>query len=99
MRYMLILLLAAAVANATEVSWSRFKGKVKATNGKTSMVTIQNGEGDLIALKVDADVRVLRGKDDVKLGDLSIDDKVTLVYEPKAPAPKDDEPPVGGVYK
>lgn len=92
-------LLLFVLGHCSEVQWSRFKGKVKGINGKTSLITIQNGEGDLITVKVDDDVEILDGKDAKHLRDLSIDDKVTLVYSPKAPTPKDvDEPAGGGIY-
>ena len=95
-----VVALTVAVLAHGDVQWSRFKGKVKAVNGKAATVTIQNAEGDLVTVKVDSDVEVLRGKDQVKLGDVAIDDKVTLVYSPKAPPPKesDEEPALGGVY-
>lgn len=82
-----------------DVQWSRLRGKVKGVNGKTSYVTIQNREGDLLTVKVDDDVEIVSGKNVVKLKDLEIDDKVTLVYLPKAPIPHDPElPQEGGVY-
>jgi hypothetical protein len=86
-------------AFGSEVQWSRFRGRVKGINAKTSTLTIQNGEGDLITVKVDQDVQLEHGKEQAKLTDLSIDDKVTMLYLPKAPVPKEDEPPPGGVYK
>ena len=87
-------------ALATDVQWSRFRGTVKSINGKTSSLTIQNKEGDLFTIKVDEDVEIVSGKEVKKLRDIAIDDKVVLVYMPKAPAPKDpDEPESGGVYK
>jgi hypothetical protein len=97
--YIAIVLIVSAIAEA-DVQWSRFRGKVKGINGKAGTVTIQNAEGDLITIKVDADVQIERGKEMAKLNDLTIDDKVTLLYLPKAPPLKDpDEPPAGGVYK
>lgn len=93
----LITLLLSHVAYG-DVSWTRFRGKVKAINYKTSTITLDSG-GDLVTIKVDDDVNILSGKTAVKLSDVGIDDKVTLIYAPKAPAPKDpDEPSPGGVY-
>jgi hypothetical protein len=89
----------ALFAGAADVNWSRFRGKVKAINGKASTVTIQNAEGDLVTVKVDDDVSIVSGKQVKALGDLAIDEKVVLVYFPKAPAPKEpEETPEGGVY-
>jgi hypothetical protein len=88
-----------AVASAT-VQWSRFKGTVKSVNGKTSTVTIQNREGDLLTVAITEDVQIFVGKEVKQLREVSIDEKVTLVYSPKAPIPKDpDEPTDGEVYK
>lgn len=40
------------------------------------------------------------GKDSVpKFSDLKLGDKVTLLYNPKAAAPKDTDQPVNGIYK
>lgn len=52
------------------------------------------------AVKINDDVAILSGKDVVKIGSVTIDDKVTLLYAPKAPPQKDpDAPPPGGVYQ
>ena len=84
----------------SDVLWSRFKGTVKAINGKTSTVTIQNGEGDLITVKVDNDVILGRGKEEIKLSDVKIDDKLILIFVPKAPQSKDPDQPIDGeTYK
>lgn len=82
-----------------DMQWSRLKGKVKGINGKASTITIQNAEGDLFTVKVDADVEIVVGKEVRALRDVSIDDKVTLVNIPLPPVQKgDDEPADGGVY-
>jgi hypothetical protein len=83
----------------SDVLWSRFKGTVKAINGKTAMVTIQNAEGDLITVKVDADVILGRGKEEIKLSDLKIDDKLILLFVPKAIVKEADQPAEGETYK
>ena len=99
MKQIALLLLLASFSSASNVEWTRFKGKVKATNGKTQSITIQNAEQDLITIKVDLDVQIIKDKEEVNLREVQIDDKVTLLYQPKAPAPKDpDEPEPGGVY-
>lgn len=76
---------------SADVQWSRLSGKVKAINGKTSQVTIQNKEGDLLTVKVDQDVMIARDKETVAFKDVAMDDKITLLYMPKAPAPKEDD--------
>lgn len=88
-------------ASATDVQWTRLRGKVKSLNAKTQTLTIEDSAGDLLTLHIDADVDVLAGKDPIqKFADLKLDDKVTLLYNPKPPTPKDsDEPAAGGVYK
>jgi len=93
-----VAVLIGAVAVQADVLWSRFKGQVKGVNGKTSLLTIQNKEGDLLTVKIDSDVLVMKGKDEIKLKDVSIDDQVTLLYLPRAPVDS-DEPAEGGVYK
>lgn len=99
MRVLLALMVLASAVFAADVVWTRFTGKVKSVNQKTSMLTIQNADGDLIGFKVDGDVWISSGKEQVKLADLKIDDKVTLLYQPKADQVKDsDQPPEGGVY-
>jgi hypothetical protein len=95
----LVLVLAATVCRASEVQWTRFRGKVKAVNYKTSTLTLDSG-GDLVTVKLDDDVMILEGKEAVQPSGVLIDDKVTLIYAPKAAAPKDpDAPPPGGVYQ
>jgi hypothetical protein len=101
MKYLVVavILAVSAVSHASNVEWTRFKGKVKNVNGKASTVTIQNGEGDLVTIKVTEDVTILSGRDVVGLGKVRIDDKVTLLYEPRAPEAKDaEEPEPGGFY-
>lgn len=98
-RLILLVVLAATAARASDVQWTRFRGKVKAVNYKISSVTLQSN-GDLVTVKVDDDVTIYEGKEAVKLTGVLIDDKVTLIYAPRAPAPKDpEEPQQGGVYK
>jgi len=84
---------------ASDVQWTRFRGQVKAVNYKTATLTLESN-GDLVTVKIDDDVTILRGKEAIdKISGVLIDDKVTLIYAPKAPASKDpDEPPPGGVY-
>lgn len=83
---------------AADVQWNRFRGKVKSVNYRLSTLTLDSA-GDVITVKIDDDVTVLSGRDTVKLEDVKIDDKVTLLYAPKAPPKKDPEaPPLGGVY-
>lgn len=98
--YIALILMLTSVANATEIQWSRLRGKVKATNAKTQTLTIEDSAGDLLSLHIDAEVDVLDGKDPVaKFADLRLDEKVTLLYNPKPVAPKEvDEPALGGVY-
>lgn len=86
------------VVSGADVSWTRFKGKVKAIDQKASKITIQNAEGDLIGIKVDPDVSITCGKEVRTLKDVAIDEKVTLMFLPKVAVPQDDEP-VSGVYK
>lgn len=89
----------APLLHASEVQWSRFKGRVKSINAKTLMLTIQNSEGDLVSVKTDPDVEIYRGRELKAIGELAIDDKVVLVYAPKPSIPGlADEPPPGGVY-
>ena len=102
MRTLLLLILTSitSAAVAADVSWTRFKGKVKAIDQKASRITIQNGEGDLIGVKVDEDVSIVTGKEKRALKEIEIDDKIVLYYLPKAPVPKDpEEPAPGDVYK
>jgi hypothetical protein len=74
-----------SVALATEVSWTRFKGTVKALNYKTGQITVQNAEGDLISLKVDKDIKIVKNKGEIFLESVNLDDKVTLLYLPSNP--------------
>jgi hypothetical protein len=98
MRVLIVLLIAVAV-QASEVEWNRLKGTLKAINHKTGVVSLQDKDGDLLKLKLDGDVTIVRGKDEVKATDLRIDDKVTLLYNPKAqPVADPDEPTMGSVY-
>jgi hypothetical protein len=76
---------------SADVQWSRLNGTVKGINGKRSEITVQNKEGDLLTITVTDDVSIVRKKDVVKLKDVAIDDRVTLVNIPKAPAPKEGE--------
>jgi len=98
---LLVILACAAALQASEIQWTRLKGTVKAANSKTQMLTIADPQGDLLSLHIDGDIDVMAGKDAVgKLSDLKLGDKVTLLYNPKAPAPKDaEEPPAGSVYQ
>lgn len=106
MRLLLTAVLLAASVYA-DVQWSRFNGRVKGINGKTQYLTIQNKEGDNLTVKITEDVLIIRGEKKNReelghkdLGKLRLDDHVTLLNMPKAPAPKDpDEPAEGGVYK
>lgn len=97
----LVLLICAGITlHASEIQWTRMKGTVKASNAKTQMLTLQNQEGDLFSIHIDGDIDVVAGKDTIgKLSDLKLGDKVTLLYNPKAAAPKDADQPVDGVYK
>jgi len=99
----ILMVLAAIVIGSTvvlaEVSWTRLNGKVKGINGKTSQITIQNKEDDLLTVKVDSDVTIIRDKAQVTLKDITIDDKVTLMYLPRPATQKDaEEPPEGSIY-
>ena len=99
LKFAAIALLLTGGVYASDVTWTRFKGKVKAVNQKASTVTIQNGENDLITVKVNDDVTILSGKDAVGLAAVNMDDKITLVYSPRGPEPRDpEEPAPGGVY-
>jgi len=91
-------LLIGSTAALADVQWTRLSGKVKGINGRTSQITIQNKEDDLLTVKVDSDVTIIRDKAQIALKDISIDDKVTLMYLPKAITKDPDEPPEGGVY-
>jgi len=94
-----ILCIGCISAMASEVAWSRFRGKVKKIDGKKLELTIQNKEGDDVTVKIDGDVLIVKGKDDVKLAAVQLDDQVTLMWMPKAPVPKEqDEAPVGSPY-
>jgi hypothetical protein len=97
MRGLLLVVLMATVAAGADVEWTRFKGKVKNVNQKASTLTIQNGEGDLITVKITGDVQIIDGKEFVPIGQVAMDQKVTLVYAPKPPTPKEDEAE-GSVY-
>jgi hypothetical protein len=98
MKKLAIVLLLATVANASDVSWTRFRGKVKTVNYRASTMTIESN-GDLVTIKVDDDVTILAGKEKQPLSAIGIDDKVTLLYAPKAAERKDsDEPAPGSVY-
>jgi hypothetical protein len=90
MRTALLVLFLAGLVQASDVEWTRFKGKVKNVNQKASKVTIQNGEGDLITVKVSGDVQIMDGKDVIPLGQVGMDSKVTLIYAPKPDAPKEE---------
>lgn len=92
-------LMFASAAFGSEISWSRFKGTVKAIDYKASTLTIQNSEGDLVGIKVNGDVTIRQGKDDVPLSKVQIDDKVTLFFAPKAAEVKgpDDTPDANGI--
>ncbi len=97
-RVILLLVLAGALTKASDVQWTRFRGKVKAVNYRASTLTLDSG-GDLITVKIDDDVTIFSGKDPVQLNSVLIDNKVTLIYAPKALPPHEaDEPPQGGVY-
>jgi Cu/Ag efflux protein CusF len=87
-----LLAVAVAAVCAQEVQWTRFRGVVKGLDLKANRVTIQNGERDLVTIQVTDDVKVQRGKDDVKLGDIRLDDKVVLVHIPtdKPKEPKEE---------
>lgn len=86
-------------AHAADVAWSRFRGTIKAVNHKTGVVTLQNKDGDVFNIKVDADVTVVVGKEERAFKDVRIDDKVTLLYAPKVPLPKEaDDPDASDVY-
>src|SRR3954470_13131631 len=96
----LVAVILGSVSLEADIQWSRLNGRVKGINGKTQQVTIQNREGDLLTVKIDPDVLIVRDKQEIHLKDVSMDEKVTLLYIPKAPEPKDtEEPPEGGVYK
>ena len=100
MKLLLILTLLSGTLSASEIQWTRFRGKVKAINYKTQDLMLQNNEGDMISLKVTDDVAIFDGKEVKKLGEVSIDEKVSLLYAPKPVLPKDSEEPApGGVYK
>ena len=76
-------LVAAAVACAAGVQWTRFTGTVKAINLKTASVTLQLKGGDLVTVPVDYQVKI-KEKGDIfrELKDLQLDDKVTLTLVP-----------------
>ena len=97
--YMAALLLATSAAFASEVQWTRFRGKVKSVNYRTQEITLQNAEGDLIGVKVTEDVAIFDGKEIRKLSDVAVDEKVSLLFAPKPLPPKEpDEPAPGGTY-
>ena len=101
MRILIVLtvLVIGSVVVLAEVTWTRLNGKVKGINGKTSQITIQNKEDDLLTVKVDSDVTIIRDKAQIALKDISIDDKVTLMYLPRPATQKDaEEPSEGGTY-
>jgi hypothetical protein len=99
-KWLLLLLTVSAVAFASDVQWTRIRGKVKSTNAKTQTLTIEDVAGDLLTLHIDGDIDVYNGKDLIsKFADIKLDDKVLLLYDPKAPTPKDSDEPVNGVYK
>ena len=91
--------LLASVVRGSEVEWSRLKGTIRQVNYKTSTISIQDESGDLFKLKIDGDVTIQMGKQDKALKDVKLDDKVTLIYSPKAPTPVDADQPVNGTYK
>ena len=79
-------LLAAAMC----IEWVRFSGTVKAINLKTSTITIQNRDGDLITIPIDYQVQIAdKGGDIRQLKALVLNEKVTLTRTPSEP-PKDD---------
>ena len=99
MKVFMLLLFLVAMANASDVNWTRFTGKVKSIDLKSSKITIQNAEGDLITVKFDDDVMLYQGKTSKVLSDIGMDEKVTLVYMPRPPKPKEaGEEPSGGFY-
>ena len=99
MKAMLLVGIFAVSVNASDVSWTRFKGSVKQIDLKANTIQIQDNEGNLVKLKVDEDVMLLKGKETVLLSNVGVDEKVTLVYMPRPPKPKDtSDEPVNGIY-
>jgi len=75
MKRIFVLLAVAALC----VDWVRFTGKVKAINLKTSTLTIQNADGDLLTVPIDYQVKIAdKGGDLRGLKDLQLNQKVTL---------------------
>lgn len=68
---------------AVDVEWTRLRGTVKAINLKSSSLTIQNGDGDLISVPIDYQVKILEKRGDITtLGRLQLDQKVMLIRIP-----------------
>ena len=79
---LIAIMMMAATAFASDVSWTRFKGKVKMLDLDKNRVTIQNESSDLITIPIDGNVRLFIGKEQVALDKLKFDDKVMLQYIP-----------------
>lgn len=79
---LIAIMMMAATAFASDVSWTRFKGTVKMLDLDKNRVTIQNESSDLITIPVDGNVRIFEGKDQVALDKLKLDDKIMLQYIP-----------------
>lgn len=74
------ILVAAAVACAMCIDWTRLSGQVKAINLKDSTVTIQNRDGDLLAVPIDYQIKVTEKHGELKsLSSLQLDEKITLI--------------------
>jgi hypothetical protein len=73
------------------VEWTRLSGTVKGINLRSSTLTIQNRDGDLLTVPVDYQVKIVEKHGEIRdLKALALDEKVTLLRVPaEAPAPED----------
>ncbi len=83
------ILLAAAVCVPC-VEWTRLSGTVKGINLKSSTVTIQNRDEDLLTIPIDYQVTMMEKHQELRsLKTLHLDEKITLLRVP-AEAPIED---------
>jgi len=84
------LIVAAAVACAPCIDWTRLAGTVKAINLKDSTVTIQNRDGDLLTVPIDYQIKITEKHGEIRtLGNLQLDEKVTLIRIQSLPVKED----------
>ena len=92
MKFKWVALIAAACAC---LEWTRLTGIVKGINLKDSILTLENREGDLLAVPVDWQVQIREKDKDTyvaSLKDLKLNEKVTLtriVSDKPLPAAED----------